>query len=247
MIKSESSLRILLLQIRDNTQVRKEEHDSFVRYSGLDASQIHILNVFNTPVFDPDVMDGYDALFVGGASEASVLEPDTNPFLESGMRLMRYCADQDIPVFASCFGFQLAAVAFGREIFRDEKNFEQGSIPIILTDQATADPLFHDTPNPFLAVSVHRERALKAPDGFETLAYTDLCCHAFRIPGKRFWAFQFHPEVDRDILIERLTIYKDRYTDNDEHLGRILVAVQETPESNILIRKFVSRVLMQQV
>ena len=246
MSPSVSHLRILLLQIRQNPKVRKEEHGSFARYSGLDASQIHILNVFDTPRFDTDVVAGYDALFVGGASEASVLEPDTNPFLESGERLMRYCAERDVPVFASCFGFQLASVAFGREIIRDEKDFERGSIPIRLTAQAAADPLFQDTPNPFLAVSVHKERALKAPDAFETLAYTDLCCHAFRIPAKPFWAFQFHPELDREILIERLTIYKDEYTENDAQLGRILASVQETPESNSLIRKFVERVLMKQ-
>ncbi|MEE2708499.1 MAG: hypothetical protein VYA69_02790 [Gemmatimonadota bacterium] len=139
---SESRLRILLLQIRQNPKVRREEHDSFVRYSGLDASQIHNLNVFDT------------------------------------------------------------------------------------------------------SVSVHRERAQKAPDTFETLAYTDLCCHAFRIPAKPFWAFQFHPEMNRENLIERLTIYKDEYTENVEHLGRILASVQETPESNVLIRKFVERVWM---
>ena len=75
------------------------------------------------------------------------------------------------------------------------------------------------------------------------MAYTAPCCHAFKVDGKRFWACQFHPEVDRATLVARLTIYKDSYTDGDDHLGDILASAQETPESNDLMRKFVERVL----
>ena len=55
-------LKILLLQIRDDANVRKEELESFAKYSELDLAQI-------------DVLNGYHALYVGGASEANVLEP----------------------------------------------------------------------------------------------------------------------------------------------------------------------------
>ena len=234
---------ILLMQSRNDPRVRQEEHESFARHSGLAPSQIDILNVFDTPRFSADEVKGYDALFVGGASEASVLEPDKCQFLDSGKRMLRYCADRDVPVFASCFGFQLAVMAFHGEVVHDGKDFEQGSLPITLTMEAETDPLFHDTPNPFLAVSIHKQKALRAPIGFETLAYTDVCCHAFRIPNKPFWAFQFHPEVDRDTLIERLTIYQSQYTKDPGHLQSILNTVQDTPESNSLLRKFVDRVL----
>ena len=44
-------LKILLLQIRDDTNVRKEELESFAKYSQLDVSQIDVLNVFDTPKF----------------------------------------------------------------------------------------------------------------------------------------------------------------------------------------------------
>ncbi|MBT5874181.1 MAG: type 1 glutamine amidotransferase [Candidatus Latescibacteria bacterium] len=244
MSRPESELKILLIQIRRHSRVRREEHESFASFSGLKRSQIDILNVFDTPRFKSDVLNGYDAVLVGGASEASVLEPNENPFLDSGMDLMRFCARTSVPVFASCFGFQLAAQAFGRQVIRDEHDFERGSIPISLSDDAGMDPLFHDTPDPFLAVSVHRERVLDPPDGCTGLAYTSNCCHAFRIPDRPFWAFQFHPEVNRDTLIERLTIYKREYTTSDDHLEEVLAAVRETPESNLLIRKFVDRVLL---
>lgn len=235
--------KILLLQIRDQPAVRREEFESFVAYSGLRAEQIDVLNVFDTPHFEPLVIAAYDALFVGGASEASVLEPENYPFVDSCIRLLQHCMDIDLPVFASCFGFQLAVLALGGTIIRDRKDFEMGTPPITLTAEAAIDPVFASTPNGFRAVSVHKERAVELPTNADLLAYTDACIHAFRVRDRRFWAFQFHPEVDRATLVKRLTIFKANYTDGDDHLDEVLGNAAETPESNALVRSFVDNVL----
>lgn len=224
--------------------MRSEEYASFVRYTGVQAGQIDLLNVFDTPDFSASVADGYDALLIGGASEASVLEPGYYPFLEPAIRLVLRCIDRKTPVFASCFGFQLTVVALGGRVIRDETDYEMGTIPIHLTEAAKQDPLYADTPDGFLAVSVHRERSPTAPAGCTTLAYTKGCCHSFKVDGCPLWAFQFHPEVDRAILVERLTIYQRHYTRDADHLQRILNAARQTPESNALLRKFVDRVLL---
>jgi GMP synthase (glutamine-hydrolysing) len=244
MSKKRSDLRILLLQIRDDPRVRQEEHHSFSHYSGLPLDQIDILNVFDTPMFHLDVLKGYHALFVGGASEASVLEPERYPFLEPAKRLLLSCIARGFPVFASCFGFQLTVRALGGLVIRDEGEFEMGTVAIRLTPAAGRDLLFKDTPDLFLGVSVHQERAIEVPPGCITLAYTHACPHAFQVKGKPFWAFQFHPEVDRQRLVERLTIYRARYTEGDDHLEQVLASAGETPESNRLLQKFVDRVLL---
>jgi len=236
-------MRLLLLQIRHDPKVRREEYDSFLRYCELGPDEIDILNVFDTPTFGPDVLEGYDALLVGGASEASVLDPETCPAVPYCIELLRHCIDTDFPVFASCFGFQLAVLALGGEVIRDESGFEMGSLPISLRSAATGDLLFHDVPDGFYAIAVHRERSPNCPPGATELAYTEPCCHAFKVDGKRFWACQFHPEVDRATLIARLTIYRHAYTDGDDHLEQVLGRSVETPESNALIKKFVDRVL----
>ena len=70
------NLKILLLQIRDNKNVRIEEHRSFANFSKLGMNQIEILNVFDNHSFKPSLLNNFDALYVGGASEANVLEPD---------------------------------------------------------------------------------------------------------------------------------------------------------------------------
>jgi GMP synthase (glutamine-hydrolysing) len=87
--------------------------------------------------------------------------------------------------------------------------------------------------------------ALSEPPHSTLLASTDQCCHSFKVIDRLFWAFQFHPEVDKQVLIDRLTLYKKKYTNDDGHLAAILANAHETPESNKLVRKFVDRVLLQ--
>ncbi len=237
-------LKILLLQIRNDPVVCQEEVESFAQYSGLKTSQLEILNVFTSPNFDKKMIDTYDALFVGGSSDVSVLEPQKYPFVSPCQQLLYYCQNINKPVFASCFGFQLAVIAFGGQILRDQSGYEMGTIPIQLSPLAADDPVFKDVPDNFLAVSVHQEKALSIPDCFDLLAYTENCCHAFKHKQSPFWAFQFHPEVDLNTLIQRLGIYRHKYTNGDKHYKSLLGNFSSTPYSNRLLEQFVNNVLL---
>ena len=241
---AKKNLKILLLQIRDNRNVRIEEHQSFANFSKIELHQIEVLNVFDTPSFKPNQIDNYDALYVGGASEANVLEPDKYPFVKNCIELLRYAAEISKPTFASCFGFQLAVLAFGGIILNKDKDYEMGTVKISLTDKAKSDLVYQGIKDRFPAVSVHRQHASEIPEPLETLAYTGQCIHSFKYRNKPLWAFQFHPEVDRETLVKRLTIFSRQYTDNTEHLKEILDSAVETPESNILLGNFVERVLL---
>jgi len=244
MVKKKSELQILLLQIRKDPKVIAEEHQSFADHAGLSKAQIHCHNVFEQPLFGAEILEGYDALFVGGASEASVLSPNTFPFVASGLQLMKDCALRSFPTFASCFGFQLAVLAFGGSITKNADSFEMGTYPISLTELALEDPVYGNIPNNFMAVSVHQEKALTLPEGCRLLAYTQNCCHSFRYKDHPFWAFQFHPELDRQRLSERLTIFKDKYTADKDHFEKIITSLKETPDSNQLVANFINNVLL---
>ncbi len=243
-MEAKKNLNILLLQIRDNRNVRVEEHQSFANFSKIELHQIEILNVFDTPSFKPNLIDNYDALYVGGASEANVLEPEKYPFIKNCIELLRYAAEISKPTFASCFGFQLAVLAFGGIILNKDKDYEMGTVKISLTDKAKSDLVYQGIQDRFPAVSVHRQYASTIPEPLETLAYTGQCVHSFKYKNKPLWAFQFHPEVDRDTLVKRLTIFSQHYTDDREHLKKVLESAVETPESNILLGNFVDRVLL---
>lgn len=244
-MKQRENLKLLLLQIRDCQDLLKQEYDIFVKYLQVAPQQVDTLNTLQNPHFDRQIIEGYDALLVGGASEVSVVEPERYSFIESAKGLLLYCLQRDIPVFASCFGFQLAVLALGGKITSDNGNdFDMGSIQISLTKHAADDLLLHDTPDKFLAVAVHNDKAVDLPGNCRLLAETDRCCYAFRVDNKPFWAFQFHPEVDKEILIKRLTTVKKIYTKGSDHFERVLANAVDTPESNRLCSKFIERVLL---
>lgn len=244
-MKIRKDLKILLLQIRRDEVTKREELTSFCRYMELEQNQIDVWDCFEKPFFNGDIIAGYDALLVGGASDANVLEPQKYNFVESIMKVLNFCVHKKFPVFASCFGFQAAVLAFGGEIFHKEKDFEMGTIDIFTTESAQSDPVFASTPSPFVAVSVHKQYATEVPHNSELLAYTDQCIHSFKVKEAPFWAFQFHPEVDEQILKARLGVYKEKYTDNLEQFEHIINNVRSSYESNVLALNFINNVLLK--
>lgn len=243
--KKRDELRLLLLQNRDHDFVRKDEHRVFALHSGLDISQISVLNAFDTPQYPLEILQQYDGLLVGGASEVSVNAIEKHPFLEREKELLLFAAEKNIPTFCSCFGFQLAIQAFGGTIFKEKKTCEMASIPISLAESAQGDTIFADVPDDFLAISVHQEKAIELPENLELLAYTDVCCHAFKVKEKSFWAFQFHPEIDLETLQKWLTIYCGKYTCDQDHLKKTLTKFTHTPHAHKLIRNFVDLVVCE--
>lgn len=239
-------MKVLLIQIRENEKVKMEELQSFIRFSGIDESSFSVLDVFKTPYFTPEILEGLDAVFIGGASEASVLEPETYPFVSSIIDTIKETLILEIPVFASCFGFQVAVLALGGEIIRNTKDFEMGTYEMKTTDAVLSDPIFSSLPREFYAVSVHQEKAQNLPDSCELLAYTESCPHAFRVKGKPFWAFQFHPELDKACLSERLGIYKEKYTESAEEFERVIKSLRSTDDANRLVKTFAQNIIINE-
>ncbi len=246
MSKKESDLNILLLQIRDDEESMQEELAEFARYSGLSQAQFTVLDAFRSDDFSTHLLDPFDALFVGGSSDASVLFPEEYHFVHGCKKLLRYAYEQNIPTFASCFGFQVVVEEFGGKVVLDKENMEMGIYQIFLTEDGHNDILFADIPDGFWAISGHKERAFILPEGTDMLAYSELCpYHAFKFPDKPFYAFQFHPEVDRQDLVTRITRYKERYLEDEAALTHIIEsAVHETTYSNQLVRHFIERILL---
>lgn len=242
-------LKILLLQIREDEETMLEEFYEFVQFSLLGEHQIDKLNTYKVNQFEPQIIDNYDALFIGGSSDASVRNPQEFAFVKDCKRMIRYCEQQSIPVLASCFGFQIMVEEFGGKVILDKEHMEMGIYQIHLNDKAKQDPLLHDYPNYFWAVSGHKERAETIPDNCQWLASSAQCpFHIIKIKNKPIYGFQFHPEVDRKDLITRITRYQTRYLEDAGALQQIIdKSVHETDFSNKLIKDFVDRVILEHV
>lgn len=239
-----SNARVLLMQIREDLETKKEEFDEFVRFSGIPEQNFDVLDVYLNPNFKPNIIDDYDTLFIGGSSDASVTKPEKYTFVEPGKQLIAHCVQKDIPVFASCFGFQIAVEALGGHVMVDEENMEFNTMDIQITKDGKNDPLFSDLGDSFLAISAHKERATNLPNDAINLSFTEQCpYHAFTLKNKPFYAFQFHPEIDVVDLIARLRRYAGRYMSHEE-AENLIKKFKETPEANKLLRKFVQEFLI---
>ena len=243
MSKNKENIKALLIQIRLHKSVKEEELASFALYAGIKAQQITVFDVFNQncnrPFFKADELKEFDVIFIGGASDASVSDRESYPFVTDLIEFIKLSIEFKIPVFASCFGFQVAVLALGGSIIRDSDDFEMGTYQMSLTNSALKDPIFRDIPDKFYAVSVHQEKALSLPDSCELLAFTDSCVHSFKVKSAPFWAFQFHPELNKQTLKDRLTTYKEKYTEDARDFERVIGDLEETPYSNQLVTNFI--------
>ncbi len=236
-------LKALLIQIREDFGIKKEELESFSKHSGLGKQQIHSFDVFQTPHFTDDITSNYDLVFIGGASDASVLEPERYPFVTSLIETLRGCAEKKIPTFASCFGFQAAILALGGNIIHQAEDFEMGTYPINIKKDESA--LFEGISNNFQAISVHKEKAIDVPENCTVLGRTENCIHIFQYKDHPFFGFQFHPELDRPTLVKRLQFYQKKYTADSAHFEMIIKSLSETPDSNKLLSNFIKNIVLK--
>ena len=245
MISSAPAPKLMLLQFRQSNEIALQEANSFIQQAKIKRHQLDSLNVLQTPEFEPSIVERYDAIFIGGASGISVTSQPHPKFILQSLKLIRHCINISKPVFASCYGFQLAIIALEGYISRDEINFEKGTPNIYLSEIAKQDPVFNNTPSPFRAVSVHQDKASSLPKNCQLLAFNDNCIHAFRVKDKPFWAVQFHPETDIESFTERLTYYKTLYTNSQQEYEDLLNSCVATPDSHALLPRFIAFIQAQ--
>lgn len=104
------------------------------------------------------------------------------------------------PVLGICFGHQLLADALGGEAGDHPDGLEIGTVEVELRPEAAGDALMHGLPARFEAHVVHRQSALRLPEGAVRLAGNAFePTQAFRI-GDKAWGLQFHPEFDAEVM-----------------------------------------------
>lgn len=252
-MKKREDLKILLVQIRDDVETLSEEWEAFAFHTGLRKEQIDTLRILDTGDYDTEKLVQYDALFVGGSSDdgdALICSEDMRPlFAKLAIKILNAARERKMPVFASCFGFQVAVVAYGGVLEYDKDLDEFGSLLFTVTEEGKKDILFRDTPNPFRAIVGHKKYATKLPEGMVCLVKTDVCpYHAMKStdPDWDFWGFQFHPELTIKQLIDWLTRYKERYFEKEDDYQKALQGLVDVSHSNALLSKFVERVLLSE-
>ncbi|MEC8624435.1 MAG: type 1 glutamine amidotransferase [Bdellovibrionota bacterium] len=144
-------------------------------------------------------LESYDGLIVLGGP-MSVNQLDEYPHLKEEIYWIKKAIEQDLFVLGICLGAQLISKALGGEITKSPSP-EIGWFDIKLNNEGKEDPLFEFFDENQKIFQWHGD-AFSIPEGAVNLASSTNCPHqAFRY-GQKVYGFQFHLEVNQD-LIER--------------------------------------------
>jgi GMP synthase (glutamine-hydrolysing) len=237
-----SRLRLLLLQIRDEPIVERQEQDCFIHFAGLAPEQFTFRNIVERPDLTAADVRGFDAVVIGGAGAHSVTEeyPFTAPLAEAVESLV--LARQ--PLFGSCWGHQFIAKALGGEVVTDLERKELGTFAIELTAAGERDPWLAGLPRRFGVQLGHHDRVVRLPQGAVELAASALCPNqAFRLADAPVYGAQFHVELDRERMLDRANVYRDEYLADEGAMESLERSLRPSPESATLLRRFVTRVV----
>ncbi|NND96839.1 MAG: type 1 glutamine amidotransferase, partial [Pirellulaceae bacterium] len=228
----------LLLQVRDaDDPMRRQEVNCFARALNVDAGKIEVHDLLSGP---PSVeeLDRVDVVLLGGSGDYSVAQG--GPWLEPALDAMKELVELNKPTFASCWGFQAMAKALGGEVVTDLQRAELGAVAVRLTDRGKLDPLFAPLGETFLAPMGHQDCVTRLPDGVTLLASSEKVRNqAFRVDGKPIYCTQFHPELNRRELIQRVKAYP-RYVEkiSGKSIQDFCRDCVETDATNQLLGRF---------
>ena len=140
-------------------------------------------------------LESYDGVFLtGSALNIYNIEPAVTRQIE----LMRSVYQSRVPVFGSCWGLQIGAVAAGGTVHLNPKGWEIGfARAITRTDAGRTHPLLAGRPDSWTAPAYHLDEIAVPPGETIVLArnsVSDVQAAEFHHEGSVFWGVQYHPE-----------------------------------------------------
>jgi GMP synthase-like glutamine amidotransferase len=184
----------------------------------------------------PDI-EPYSHVIVTG-SEASISRPER--WFEVEIDAIRTAFDLGKPIFGSCFGHQMLAVALsGPGHACPSTTPELGWAPVEVT---TRDELFDGLPNPFWVFVSHFDEVRDPPAPWRVLARSAGCAvQAMRYGDRPIWGIQAHPEITPEHGRVLLEGFLDKAPERAE---LIRAALAQTPRDDslalALTRRFLS-------
>lgn len=143
------------------------------------------------------VNDHFDAVvWTGSSLNVYAREPAVIAQLTLALRLY----ESGLPIFGSCWGFQVMAVALGGRVRRNPRGREIGvAREIVLSEAGRRHPMFRRKPPVFNVLAAHVDEVEALPPGGIVLAGNDVSpvqAAVWSDGARSFWGAQYHPEFD---------------------------------------------------
>ena len=236
----------VLLATRPEDAAADGEYKAMLRFGGLSAEQLVRVRLESgpLPVLDLDEVSG---IIVGGSpfttSEPEHTKSDVQRRVEAELAaLVTEVLARDFPFLGACYGVGTVGVLAGGTV--DGRYAEPvAAVPITLTDDGRADPVFGAMPDTFDAFVGHKEAIRVPPPGAVVLATSPACpVQAFRL-GQNVYATQFHPELDVPGIETRIDVYRHAGYFRPDEVEALLsrVRLADVTAAPRLLRAFVGR------
>ncbi len=147
-------------------------------------------------------LDGVDGVILTGST---LHIGDRTPAALRQIEFARAVFATPLPVWGSCWGLQLAAVALGGTVRRNPNGREIGvARAVTLTEAGRAHPVLAGRPPIFDALCTHLDEVETPPPGARVLASNSISAVqalAAETPGGgSFYGVQYHPEITLGML-----------------------------------------------
>jgi GMP synthase (glutamine-hydrolysing) len=236
----------LLLATRAEDEAADDEYAAMLRAGGLDEPGLHRIRLEAAPMPALD-LDSYSGIVLGGgpfdSSDPEELKSSTQRRVESELRdLLDQVVDRDFPFLGACYGVGTLGVHQGGTVDRTYGE-PVGAVPITLTPEGLTDPLLAGMPETFEAFVGHKEALRDVPPTAVLLASSPTCrVQMFRV-RTNLYATQFHPELDVEGIVTRVTIYREAGYFPPETLDEIIASVRGAvvTEPPRILASFVAR------
>lgn len=179
--------------------------------------EIDIYNLPDAGEKPPKPIDVYDGIVLTGSS-LTIYEdrPEVRRQIEFAQEVFA-CG---VPFFGSCWGLQVATVAAGGEVLRNQRGREVGFARAIrLTSEGISHPLHDGRPVTFDAPAVHADHVTRPADGTIVTAsnsVSDVQAAEISYKNGTFWGVQYHPEFSLKDIADVLVRYAPVIVDEEK-------------------------------
>ena len=241
-VPASTSLRFLLLQVRNaDDPMRDHERLAFARALAIQPDDCDTVDLLSTRPSSTQ-LDTSDVVLLGGSGDYSAT--GEGEWLDRSLDVLRELVQRNQPAFACCWGFQAMARAMGGTVVNNPDTAEVGTHQLFVTQAGRNDPVFGSLGQSFPAQMGHEDCVSVLPRGTTLLAFSERNTHqAFRVDDAPIYCTQFHPELTRTDLHQRVKAYPqyiERITGQTP--GEFIATLEETPGAEALLQRFVATV-----
>ena len=170
------------------------------------------IDIFNPedPLPGRNALAAYDGMIISGSGLHAY---DTDFAVTNQIALVREAAEVGLPIFGSCWGLQIAAMAAGGLVEYHAQGREVGfARKIMVTEAGRNHPMFARKGPVFDAPCIHYDEVTRLPEHatlLATNAHSEVQAALIPLANSEIWTVQYHPEFDAAHLADLYRLYAD--------------------------------------